>query len=144
LAYCGFFFIIIEGEFAFEFVLAFKALRNSGGSFEGSTGVDICFLIVAASGIPGIFSPGLIVRTLGTAGAPFEVFATWLAEGVVFVDGGTGEGDIPEGRLAGVLFAAALTLFDEVKLADGAEPQPKLKANVRSARKNRTALGIFK
>ena len=62
----------------------------------------------------------------------------------MFADGGTGEGEIPAGRLVGVLLAAALALFDEVELADGAEPQPKLTANVRSARKNGTTLGIFK
>lgn len=120
--YCGFF--VIEGAPFELFVIVgvlvfddFMVFRNSGGSFEGSTGWLICFFIVAASGIPGIFSPGFIVRTAvlglipGVGAVPGAMFVTWFAggiPGVEFADGGTGEVDIPEGSSFGFTLVTTL------------------------------------
>ena len=144
---CGFF--VIEGAFAFDFIW----FLISGGSFEGSTGWLSCFFIVAASGMPGIFSPGFIVRTAvfglmpGVGVAPFGTFMTALAggmPGVEFAEGGTGDVDISGGRSFALTLVAMFELCAVFAFDAGVEPQPMARSEIRIAKRKGTALNIYK
>ena len=146
---CGFF--VIEGALALDFIW----FLISGGSFEGSTGWLSCFFIVAASGMPGIFSPGFIVRTAvfglmpGVGVAPFGTFMTAFAggmPGVEFAEGGTGEVDISGGRSFALTLVAMFELCAAFAFAfdAGVEPQPMARSEIRIAKRKGTALNIYK
>lgn len=156
-AYCGFFFVvIIDGELLLAFVFAadfiggadlmfgallpFKARRNSGGSFDGSTGVFSCFFTVAASGIPGIFSPGFSVWIFGP---PLDEFTARFVGGATLAFVAAGGDTSPDVVFTEAVFADIGELAAEFVFADGVEPQPKLKTRTKSAKKNGTACRIF-
>jgi hypothetical protein len=147
--YCGFF--VIAGGAEFEFI-DFIVFLISGGSFDESTGCVICFFIVAASGIPGIFSPGFIVRTAflglipGVGVAPGGTLVTEFASGipgVVFADGGTGEVDIPGGSSAAFALVMTLPLRVDV-FAVGVDPQAMLSTEIERAKNIVNAFAIYR